>query len=102
MDEKLIEVSLESIEGRPVVMLPDGDSFEQTGELSSFLMRLGTLMPNCELPDKFIITTKAEIEQIRKDERERILYIGWAKFQKEIEGELDEKCFGKATEGKEG
>lgn len=60
-----VVISLENIDGRPVVMFPDGDYFEQTKELVSFLMHLSILMPHCDLPDKLLIIPE---EALKKQE----------------------------------
>jgi len=44
--------------------------------------------------DQDEIDGKAECQQRVKDERQRILSMGWKKFLKELETELDERCFG--------
>lgn len=46
-----IIVKLDEFEGKPIVMMPDGDFFYQAGELASFLMHLSILIP--DFPDRF-------------------------------------------------
>lgn len=38
---------------------------------------------------------KREVSEAKKQEREKILQMGWKAFLKELEKELDTKCFGK-------
>jgi len=44
--------------------------------------------------NEVIKNVEVECKQKVKDERQRILSMGWKKFLKELETELDERCFG--------
>ncbi len=55
--------SLEAIDGKPMVVLADGDCFEQTGVFASFLMHLGIVMPHLELPDRFVVVPEETLKE---------------------------------------
>jgi hypothetical protein len=65
--KKGVHIKLESVDGKPTVMFDDGDSFEQTTDITSLLMHIGILMPNCELPDEMVILPAQTIKEIKNE-----------------------------------